>query len=377
MNFTGERFVPTEQGKIRLEHYHRYAAIRDVIAGKTVLDVACGEGYGSRFMSDVATSVTGVDISSEAVVHASTAYIRNNLSFRQGSATALDFPDESFDVVVSFETIEHLLEQAKMLAEIRRVLRTNGFLIISSPNRPIYSQESGEYNEYHVKELDFDEFDELLKIEFKNVQYFGQRMQMGSVIQPINGEFDSIRVWHDDGVELNLTSGQLIDPVYFLAICGSLNSNLPRLDMSFLYPDKSDLIKHYIGFAKWARSQDIAVAERDTHVSRLSNQLIELQAKFDVSTKWALQLDAKREQLERQQLLLTQSWSWRLSSPLRMLGRLLRGEWGTIRTMISPYAIRWAKYTYRRLPLSRSFKDRLVSLVYKSMCPLFDGVVDY
>src|SRR5437016_4940004 len=105
MRFTGERFIPTEQGQIRLEHYHRYAVVLDVVAEKEVLDVACGEGYGSSIMADVARSVTGVDISDEAVQHASTAYKKQNLRFRQGSATALDFADASFDVVVSFETI--------------------------------------------------------------------------------------------------------------------------------------------------------------------------------------------------------------------------------------------------------------------------------
>jgi ubiquinone/menaquinone biosynthesis C-methylase UbiE len=54
MEFTGERFIPTEDGKIRLEHYHRYAAIKDLVKNKKVLDVACGEGYGSSFISGFA-----------------------------------------------------------------------------------------------------------------------------------------------------------------------------------------------------------------------------------------------------------------------------------------------------------------------------------
>jgi protein-L-isoaspartate O-methyltransferase len=70
MKFTGERFIPTEQGQIRLEHYHRYAVVLDAVKQKTVLDVACGEGYGSSLMADVAHTVVGVDISEEAVRHA-------------------------------------------------------------------------------------------------------------------------------------------------------------------------------------------------------------------------------------------------------------------------------------------------------------------
>ena len=275
MKFTGERFVPTEQGRIRLEHYHRYAVVQDLVRGKKVLDVACGEGYGSTFMADVAGSVVGVDISHEAVQYASTTYKKSNLTFRQGSATNLDFIDASFDVVVSFETIEHLLEQDQMLAEIRRVLRPDGLLVISSPNRPIYSEESGELNEFHVKELDFNEFDELLKKQFRTIQYFGQRILMGSVIQPLEGGQGSFRAWHDDGNDLKPNAGRLEDPVYFMAICGGRNHALPSVDMSVLYPDKLDLVKHYVGFAKWAQTLDQMVAERNLQIVSLNQAIAE------------------------------------------------------------------------------------------------------
>jgi GT2 family glycosyltransferase/ubiquinone/menaquinone biosynthesis C-methylase UbiE/glycosyltransferase involved in cell wall biosynthesis/peptidoglycan hydrolase CwlO-like protein len=289
MKFTGERFIPTEQGKIRLEHYHRYAIVIDVVKGKDVLDVACGEGYGSFIMADVARSVVGVDISDEAVQHASRAYKKANLAFRQDSVVALDFADASFDVVVSFETIEHLSEQAQMLAEIRRVLRPDGVLVISSPNRPIYSEESGEHNEFHVKELDFNEFDELLRTQFRTIQYFGQRMLMGSVIQSLEGEQSLYRAWGDDGISLKPNASQLTDPVYFVAVCGIKKAKLPKIDTSVLYPNKLDLVKHYVGFAKWAQALDRTMIERnaqiasftqtlsvrDEHVSNLNNTVAE------------------------------------------------------------------------------------------------------
>jgi GT2 family glycosyltransferase/2-polyprenyl-3-methyl-5-hydroxy-6-metoxy-1,4-benzoquinol methylase/glycosyltransferase involved in cell wall biosynthesis len=270
LEFTGERYIPTEQGRIRLEHYHRYAMVSDVVTEKDVLDIACGEGYGSSFMADVARSVIGVDIAKAAVKHASTTYKKPNLKFRQGSAINLAFADASFDVVVSFETIEHLVEQAQMLAEIRRVLRPNGVLIISSPNRPIYSEESGKHNEFHVKELDFNEFDELLKVQFPTVHYFGQRMLMGSVIQPLEGGQSSFRAWHDDGNDLKPNAGRLVEPVYFVAICGANNISLPNINMSLLYPSTLDLINHYVGFAKWAQTLDEIVSERDGQINGLN-----------------------------------------------------------------------------------------------------------
>lgn len=207
MKFIGERYIPTEQGRIRLEHYHRYAMVLDIVKEKAVLDVACGEGYGSFIMDNVARSVVGGDISDEAVQHASSSYNKPTLTFHQGSATHLNFADASFDVVVSFKTIEHLAEQAQMLAEIRGVLCPDGVLVISSPNRPVYSEESGEHNEFHVKELDFQESDDLLRLKFPAVGYFGQRLLMSSVIQPLNVAPSTSSVWSDSGSKLNANAG--------------------------------------------------------------------------------------------------------------------------------------------------------------------------
>ncbi|MDH6159389.1 MULTISPECIES: glycosyltransferase [unclassified Janthinobacterium] len=274
MQFTGERFIPTEEGKIQLEHYHRYAVVRDMVVGKRVLDVASGEGYGASMLADVALAVTGVDISRDAVQHAAATYVKSNLSYLEGSATALSFADASFDVVVSFETIEHLAGQSEMVSELRRVLRPEGILIISSPNRPVYSEESGEHNEFHVKELDFAEFDALLKVQFPAVRYLGQRMLMGSVIQPLSSGLDAFRTWHMDSGEIQDGSGLIHDPVYFLAICAASENLLPEAGVgmtSFVHPGKLDLVKQYVGFAKWAKAQDEAVAERDGHIRRLQH----------------------------------------------------------------------------------------------------------
>lgn len=273
MKFTGERFIPTEQGRIRLEHYHRYAVVLDMVRGKSVLDIACGEGYGSALMADVARTVDGIDVSEEAVRHASSIYDRPGLRFSRGSATDLEFPDDSFDVVVSFETIEHLAEQMEMLAELRRVLRPSGLLVISSPNRPVYSEESGEHNEFHVRELDFQEFDALLRSQFSKIEYFGQRLLMSSVIQPLGTTPGTSSVWSDDGSKLSPNAGNLKDPVYFLALCGAVSDDFPQLGMSALYPESIDLVRHYVGFAKWAKVLEQMVAERDAQIAQRDVQI--------------------------------------------------------------------------------------------------------
>ena len=292
MKFTGERFIPTEQGRIRLEHYHRYTVILNLLSGKDVLDVACGEGYGSSAMADVADSVTGVDISEISVQHAISTYRKSNLSYQQGSASKLDFSDDSFDVVVSFETIEHLFEQEEMISEIGRVLRPDGVFIVSSPNRPVFHEEYGSENEFHVKELDFGEFDELLRKEFSAVDYYGQRMTMGSMIKSINRTSLSYNAWHDNGdVFEEGTGGEMADPVYYIAICSNDENNLPLVEPSVVFPDETDLVRYYLSLAKWAQNMDKENQKLITEIDLIQNQIE----------------------------LMTQSLSWRITSPLRDL----------------------------------------------------------
>ena len=123
--FTGERYIPGVVGEIAYEHCHRYAFARRFVAGRRVLDAACGEGYGAALLAGVAQSVIGIDIEPRVVAEASAQYGgRGNLRFEPASVTRLPLADGSVDVIVSFETIEHLQasDQPRMLAEFARVL---------------------------------------------------------------------------------------------------------------------------------------------------------------------------------------------------------------------------------------------------------------
>ena len=274
MKFTGERYIPVEKGKIRLEHFHRYALIMQAVKGKTVLDVACGEGYGSSLLATTASSIVGVDISHEAVEHAALTYKKSNLEFRQGNVTQLDFPTASFDSVVSFETLEHLAEQEEMLLEIKRVLRPNGSLFISSPNRPVYAKESSEKNEFHVKELDFNEFDQLLKPQFKAIHYFGQKMMIGSVIQPLKNNSLALDAYHDNGTDIQIgTTHDLEDSMYFIAVCSLSDTNLPTISSSVLHPDNNELIEYYVGFAKWGQELETQLNELQNHINTITSTI--------------------------------------------------------------------------------------------------------
>jgi lipopolysaccharide biosynthesis protein/2-polyprenyl-3-methyl-5-hydroxy-6-metoxy-1,4-benzoquinol methylase len=178
----GERFLPQFRGVIELEHYHRYFLAAEVTRAKDVLDIASGEGFGSEILSRQAKSVVGVDIAQEAVAHAANCYVRSNLRFLHGSALDIPLPDRSVDVIVSFETIEHLAEHDAMMTELKRVLRTDGCLIISSPNKLVYTDRSNYTNPFHVRELYTADFIRLSSRYFKNTRHYGQRVTTGSVI---------------------------------------------------------------------------------------------------------------------------------------------------------------------------------------------------
>jgi len=241
MEFTGERFVPTLQGDIRLEHFHRYHWCLPYVAGKRVLDIACGEGYGSRILASRASSVQGVDISEEAVEHARHAYAGvEGLEFKQGDAAVIPLPDSCVDVVVSFETIEHHDRHDEMMSEIRRVLTDDGLLIISSPNKRIYSDlAGGDHNHFHVKELYFDEFDALLRAHFASVVHFGQRVTAGSLLQPLKGEPGSgLQVYTETSGGVEHTNPHGIEAMYYMAVAS--NRELPALPSASIFLSEVD-----------------------------------------------------------------------------------------------------------------------------------------
>ena len=213
LTFTGERFLPECAGEMVYEHWHRYLIAQQYVKGLRVLDVASGEGYGSHLLSLHAASVVGVDVSSAAVAHAAVRYPAANLRYIAASCVQIPEPDASFDVIVSFETIEHIVEHEAFLREVDRLLVPGGLFIISSPNRPEYSDRTGYKNEFHVKELDRAELKTLLDAHFPAQHWFAQRAAFHSMVWPVDTVATSAVALTADG-----ESGFPAE-VYFLVFC--------------------------------------------------------------------------------------------------------------------------------------------------------------
>jgi len=169
---TGERMVPENSDRFTFwEHVYRYAFASRFVKGKRVLDIACGEGYGAAALQKAgAAHVIGVDISESVCLHARTKY---GLDARPGTAEQIPVADESVDVIVSFETIEHVPDTAHFLDECVRILVPGGRLIISTPNKGIYGR--GVKNPYHCSEMTAEEFASGLSSRFRNAHFYTQR----------------------------------------------------------------------------------------------------------------------------------------------------------------------------------------------------------
>ncbi len=245
--FTGERFTPEVKGAIWYEHWHRYSVTLSAARGRRVLDAACGEGYGSRLLADTASEVVGIDIDAATIGHAVARYAaRPNLRYIQASCATLPLAAGSVDLIVSFETIEHLDNQTATLAEFRRVLAPTGALVISSPNKAVYSDETGLANEFHVRELTRDELAAKLSLHFPQQTWFGQRVLAHSLMW--NEESSGARTAElvalaDDRVREQLVPAP---PMYFVVVCGAEDATLPTLsDLSIFDDGAQSLYRDY------------------------------------------------------------------------------------------------------------------------------------
>lgn len=294
--FTGERFVPGVGDQIEHEHVHRYLFSLQFCNGRDVLDVACGEGYGSALLGGVAKSVVGVDSSADAVAHASRNYASQSVAFVQADATETPLADASVDVVVCFETIEHVDDHEGLLGEIKRVLRPDGLLLLSTPDRETYLA-GAEPNPYHVRELNRVELAALVSSHFAHVAVGGQDSSSGSAIfVPNDAERSGVPTYFDkiDADRYTASAGPA-RPTYLISLASDVP--LPGLAPSVL----SD-VRHVPGLHRSYRAELDRVweevATRDNGIAELTNQTTTLGSQLQ-----AAQVRTEEAERERVRLL--------------------------------------------------------------------------
>lgn len=239
-NFTGERLESHIYNENSIKHLHRYAMVTEFIRNKITLDIACGEGYGSNIMSQFSSFVYGVDIDSGTIEHAQTKYQSENLKFVEGSTSKIPLDDDSVDVVVSFETLEHHDQHEVMFEEIKRVLRPNGVLFISTPDKHYYSDIRKYNNPFHVKELYKADFIKLVNNYFANSQILSQSYLNGNSQLFDDTTRETINYYTGNFLKLTLTTSH---PEFLIAIASDghfIKQNNSIFDGSDVFKEKTD-----------------------------------------------------------------------------------------------------------------------------------------
>lgn len=290
LEYTGERLVPecARDDLIFFEHYSRYIFASQFVKDKIVLDIACGVGYGSELLlTKGARQVIGVDMDPATISYAKRNYQREGIEFILGDAQKISLADNSIDVVVSFETIEHLNDFEQFLSEIHRVLSSQGSCIISTPNIEEFPG-----NQFHTKEFGIEEFKNVLSKHFKDVEIYYQNNMLASSIstrsfldQDQLEEEYKIRTYRCGKIDLN-------ESMFVLAVCS--DSAIPKFEENILIDSGKELkklqsdIKELDATCREAVDQKGKLEEKNMLLSReLHEALCEID-RIHASASWRL-----------------------------------------------------------------------------------------
>jgi SAM-dependent methyltransferase len=338
INGVPERFVPEEmKGQlVEAEHIARYSWAITFCQGRRVLDAGCGLGYGAAMLQLAgASEVIAVDVAGE-IVEVARQRVPAEVTCETADVADLPYDDDSFDMVVSFEVIEHVDRPDAVLDEFARVLGPGGLLVISSPDRERYV--SG--NPHHRHEYLRDELRSALQNRFRSVELVPQHVMIASVIDsgasPIDG---------DQAVLRRLVTPDPNGGTYILAVAGD---DIPDLGPSLValthfvelrswlarYDEQADFIRRQ---ATMLDELDAVRAARDQAISLLEGaeqKLIELpelresvrfrKDEADLLRTELVEMAARLARAERVVTEVTSSLSWRVTTPLRGVKHAVR-----------------------------------------------------
>lgn len=180
---SSERILPEqclhskEAYLLYLKHLFAYHFAKDLISGKNfIIEIGCGEGYGTNYLSQYVNHIVGLDNSEQVIQHASGKYRSKTCSFKLYDGSEIPYHDNTFDAVISFQVIEHVQDDRNYLAEIHRIVKMGGIFIMTTPNKT-YRVKPGQkpWNRFHVREYGPAELERLLRSLFSNVLIWGIR----------------------------------------------------------------------------------------------------------------------------------------------------------------------------------------------------------
>ncbi len=285
-----ERFDPVSmKGQmIEAEHVVRYAWAGQFARGRRALDAGCGAAYGSRMLADAgASEVVGID-KDERVIAAMAPTMPAGVRLDVGDVTALPYEAGEFDLVVCFEMIEHVAEPERVLDELRRVLRPGGLLVISTPNRDVFTPG----NPHHLHELSPAELGEALGSRFGSVALRRQHTWMASGVLD-DERFAAGGTEPVEGVELRkLVSDEPGRETYTLAIAS--DGPLPGDGSSLALTTDVDLrgwTEHWQAQQQALEEHDRSAAELHARVAAMGGELDDLRRRYNTvvtSKSWRL-----------------------------------------------------------------------------------------
>jgi len=275
----GERMVPAfhKGALVYGEHITRYEAVADLVKGKIILDIASGSGYGSYIMGGHAKKVFGVDIDEDSVKYATRNYKRPNIEYRQGSAEEIPLDDDSVEVVVTFETLEHIKDYEKFIKEIKRVLKPGGYALISTPNDPEFPED----NHFHLHEFREKELEKLLKKYFKYTDFSYQYTWYYTALLD---KLPADKEWLKPLETYNVAPVKTDKALYFMVVCSDT-----KLPASAKIKELAAISEHYSARQVQVETKRIKAMEADVENLRttLAATRQELQSVYD-SKGWRL-----------------------------------------------------------------------------------------
>ncbi len=289
MDFTGERLIPDQQRDDDLLHEHivRYQFAAQWAAGRRVLDAGCGAGYGAALLAAAgARSVLGVDVAAEAIAYADAHYHLPNLSYRVADVQSFDGEGAAFDLIVSFEVIEHLDDPFALVRTAHRLLAPHGLFVVSTPNVATYPPG----NPFHRHELTRDAFHTLLSEVFATVVMYEQDYCTALCVRP-EAERPAA-TWRLTPA----TRREAQQPDYFIALCAHESADVPERVESIMYELPADRLGQRIAdvqtLVRLLDDKNAQLQAKDVHIAQMVSDLRQ-------QGEWAQQMQRRLQALER------------------------------------------------------------------------------